>query len=110
MQEPSNIRHEVAAHIKSLPAEQVKLAMLKWLDDEGELEDLEQQLEQSQNQLTYGTVDEDNNFTPLTEETMIDLSLEALEGYKKSDRSIPQESMQEWANSLGTDDRLSCPQ
>jgi len=92
MQENSNIRHEVAAHIKNLPTEEVKIAVLKWLDGEGELEDLKQQLEQ--NQLTYGTVDEHSNFTPLTEEGMISLSLESLENYKQSDHSVSHESMQ----------------
>lgn len=110
MQEHTNIRHEVAAHIRNLPAEEVKIAVLKWLDNEGELEDLEQQLEQNHDRLTYGTVNENNNFTPLTEEGMIDLSLEALEEYKKSNHSVPQKSMQQWANSLGTDNQLSCPQ
>lgn len=91
MQEPNNIRHEVAAHIKNLPAEQVKIAVLKWLDHEGELEDLEQQLEQ--NQLAYGTVDGRGNFSPLTEEEMTDLSLESLEDYRKYGHSISHDTL-----------------
>lgn len=41
----SNIRHTLATRLQSLPAEQIKQAVLKWLDTEGgDLVDLEQNL------------------------------------------------------------------
>ena len=45
----ANIRHTLAARLQSLPAEQIKQAVLKWLDtEEGDLVDLEQNLPRSQ--------------------------------------------------------------
>ena len=41
----SDIRHTLATRLESLPAEQIKQAVLKWLDTEGgDLVDLEQNL------------------------------------------------------------------
>jgi hypothetical protein len=45
MREEPNIRHALAARLQGLPAEQIKQAVLKWLDTEdGGLADLEQNL------------------------------------------------------------------
>jgi hypothetical protein len=53
VQSKANIRHELAARLQYLPAEQVKLAVIKWLgEDEGDLEALGQELELEQEQIS----------------------------------------------------------
>jgi hypothetical protein len=43
--EETSIRHTLAAHLKSLPAEQIKQAVLKWINtEEGGLTDLARNL------------------------------------------------------------------
>ncbi len=36
MEEATNIRHELAYQLESIPAEQIKQAVIKWLDEERE--------------------------------------------------------------------------
>ena len=110
MREDTNIRQKLATQLRDLPAEQVKQAMLQWLDrDDGSLEDLEQSLD-LERLVVYGTIKNDNAFVPLTEEEMIAQSLEALEDYQQSVGRISSETMEDWANSLGTDRQYPCPQ
>ncbi|MDJ0903114.1 MAG: hypothetical protein QNJ55_30380 [Xenococcus sp. MO_188.B8] len=43
MKEPTNIRYKLANRLQTIPAEQIKQAVIKWLDTEdGTLESLEQ--------------------------------------------------------------------
>ena len=112
MREETDIRHELAVRIHDLPAERIKQAMLKWLDTEGNLEDLEQTLVQETNQpqIVYGSIDNDNNFVPLTKQEMVAQSLEALDEFQKTGKSISQSTMESWVQSLGTDQQFPCPQ
>ena len=113
MREETNIRHELAVHIHDLPAEQIKQALLKWLDNkEGSLWDLEQTLvqETNQTQMVYGSIDNDNNFVPLNEKEMVVQSLEALDEFQQTGKSISQKNMESWVENLGTDQQFSCPQ
>ncbi|MDJ0901609.1 MAG: hypothetical protein QNJ55_22660 [Xenococcus sp. MO_188.B8] len=113
MREETNIRHELAVRIHGLPAEQIKQAVLKWLDTkEGSLWDLEQTLVQETNQpqMVYGSIDNQNNFVPLDEEEMVAQSLEALDEFQRTGRSISQKTMESWVESLGTDKQFPCPQ
>ncbi len=113
MREETNIRHELAVRIHDLPAEQIKQAVLKWLDTkEGSLWDLEQTLEQEANQpqMVYGSIDNDNNFVPLNEQEMVAQSLEALDEFQQTGQSISQKTMESWVQNLGTDQQFSCPQ
>ena len=113
MREETNIRHELAIRIHDLPAEQIKQAVLKWLDiKEGNLWDLEQTLvqETDQPQMFYGSIDNDNNFVPLNEQEMVAQSLEALDEFRQTGKSISQKTMESWVENLGTDQQFSCPQ
>ena len=112
MRENTNIRHELAVRIHDLPAEQIKQAVLKWLDTEGNLWDLEQTLVQETNQpqMVYGSIDDDNNFVPLNEAEMVAQSLEALDEFQQTGKSISQKTMESWVENLGTDQQFSCPQ
>ncbi len=113
MREEADIRSELAERIQHLPAEQIKQAVLQWLGTtESKLVDLERTLTQDshQSQLVYGTVDNHNNFVPLTEEEMVAQSLEALAEFQQSGRGIDSKTMESWVDSLGTDKQLPCPQ
>ena len=65
MQQDANIRHELTAIVQNLPAEQIKVAILKWLGEDGDLEALEHELdlEQKKSRLFDGTVQGRNNDT-----------------------------------------------
>ncbi len=72
MQEDPNIRHELTAMVRDLPAEQIKVAVLKWLGEDGDLADLEQELELEQknfSQLFNGTVKDRTNHTSSTKQS-----------------------------------------
>lgn len=45
MQQDADFRHELTAIVQNLPAEQIKVAVLKWLGRDGDLADLEHELE-----------------------------------------------------------------
>jgi len=114
VREETNIRQELAALLQDLPAEKVKTAVLKWLGTEkGDIGDLKQNLslepESNQEQMIYGAIDTNLDFTALTEEEMITQSLEALNEYQQSSHGVSQQAMENWAASLGTDDELPCP-
>lgn len=48
MQQDADIRHELTAIVQNLPAEHIKVAVLKWLGTDGDLADLEHELELEQ--------------------------------------------------------------
>ncbi|MGK7898661.1 MAG: hypothetical protein AB4372_34870 [Xenococcus sp. (in: cyanobacteria)] len=103
MREETNIRHELAVRIHDLPAEQIKQALLKWLDTEGNLWDLGQTLiqETNQPQMVYGSVDDDNNFVPLNEQEMVAQSLEALDDFQQTNHGISQKTLESWVQNCG---------
>ncbi|MEM7757934.1 MAG: hypothetical protein AAF298_07400 [Cyanobacteria bacterium P01_A01_bin.40] len=71
MQEDADIRHELTAIVRNLPAEQIKVAVLKWLGEDGDLADLEQELELEQKnflQLPNGTAKVITNYSSSTEQ------------------------------------------
>jgi hypothetical protein len=110
----TNIRQELATILRDLPAEKVKTAVIEWLGTEkGDIADLKQNLslesETNQSHMVYGAIDVNGDFTHLSEEEMITQSLEALNEYQLHGRSVSQQTMSEWGDSLGTDDELPCP-
>jgi hypothetical protein len=110
----TKIRQELATYLQDLPAEKVKTAVIKWLgtgtEDIADLrQNLSLEIESNEPQMIYGSIDSNLNFSPLTEEEMISQSLEALNEYQQSGQGVSQQAMSEWADSLGTDDELSCP-
>lgn len=113
MKEETNIRQELATIVRDLPAEKVKTAVIEWLGREkGDIADLKQNLStEYSNQLPMvrSAIDSNGDFTPKSESEMIAQSLEALNEYQLHGRSVSQQAMSEWADSLGTDDELPCP-
>lgn len=114
MKEDSKIRQELAISIEDLPAEEVKAAIIQWLNKkEGNIADLKQNLflekEYDNSATIYGTTDNNLNFVPLTEEEMIAQSVDVLNKYQLDKRSISHQKIEQWAASLGTDNELPCP-
>jgi len=58
--------------------------------------------------VTYGAVDENLKFSPLTEAEMVQQSLAVLATYQHD--AIPHDQVEAWGNSLGTDHEQPCPQ
>ncbi|MEM9271599.1 MAG: hypothetical protein AAGA80_01365 [Cyanobacteria bacterium P01_F01_bin.143] len=54
-------------------------------------------------QMVYGSINNDNNFVPLTEREMVAQSLEALDEFQKTGKSISQKTIESWIENLGTD-------
>ena len=89
MQRDADIRHELTAIVQNLPPEQIKIAVLKWLGENGDLTDLEQELELEQ-----------ENFSRLFNGTKKD-SVDVVLTTKQSELSPSQKAkaFREWAES-----------
>ncbi|MEG4574342.1 hypothetical protein QUA56_16855 [Microcoleus sp. N3A4] len=57
-----------------------------------------------------GEIDTANEFQPLSEEQTIAQSLAALQDYQTNKTGIRYDRVKQWADSLGTDRKLPCPQ
>lgn len=113
----SNDRQQMANHVQELGGDQVKALVLDWLSvTDASLLDFERLLETEYMHPTdteesvYGELDQNLNFHPLTEEQMIDSSLDALEAYRNQGGGVPHDRVREWVDSLGTDSEIPCPQ
>jgi hypothetical protein len=111
-------RNQMAKHVQALNGDQVKDLVIGWLlETEGQINDftelLEANIEENRLQMeddgVYGDLDEDLDFQPLTEEEMVAKSLDVLAEYKRTGIGIPHERVQEWLDSLGTENPLPCP-
>jgi hypothetical protein len=97
--------------LQAMPDDQVKLLMMAWLqDDLLVLQQFTSWVETTQPELKWGQIDSDLNFQPLTDDEMIAQSLATLRLYQTSAQGISQNKMTAWAESLGTDYELPCPQ
>jgi hypothetical protein len=110
-------RQQIANHVRELEGEQVKSLVLNWFAaTDANLTDFERLLAadhihpDSAEILAYGELDQTLNFYPMTEDQMAQQSLNALEEYQKSGNGVTQDQLQEWADSLGSNAELTCPQ
>jgi len=58
----------------------------------------------------WGEIDTANQFQPLSEEQTIALSVLALQDYQTNKTGISGDRVKQWADSLGSDRELPCPQ
>ena len=94
-----------------MPSDQVKSLMLAWLqDDTLGLQQFSNWVAVAQPNLEWGTVTPQLEFQSLAEAEMIAQSLVALTAYQGGEKAIAQADMEAWANSLGSEDELQCPQ
>jgi plasmid stabilization system protein ParE len=113
----SSDRQQIANHIQKLGGEQVKALVLDWLSaTDASLMDFERLLEteyihpSDTEKSVYGELDQNLSFNPLTEEQMIDASLDALKEYRNRGGGVSHDRVREWADRLGTGSEISCPQ
>jgi putative addiction module CopG family antidote len=67
-----------------------------------------QESESAVENTTYGELDENLQFSQLSEDEMAQQSLAVLANYQYD--AIPHDQVEAWANSLGSDDERPCPQ
>jgi hypothetical protein len=112
-------RQLLADQVQALDSDQVKALVLGWLlETEGKVDDFGELLEETleaerplseEGNVVYGDLDENLTFQPLEEAEMIAQSLQVLEDYKRTRQGISNERVQEWLDSLGTENPLPCP-
>lgn len=94
-----------------MPSDQVKSLMLAWLrDDSLGREQFSTWVEATQPDFEWGNVTPQFNFQPLSDAEMVAQSLEALTEYRHNEQSIAHQDVAAWAESLGRDNELPCPQ
>ncbi len=97
--------------LQAMPDDQVKSLMMAWLqDDLLVLQQFTHWLETTQPELDWGQFDSELHFQAMTDDEMIAQSIATLRLYQMTAQGIPQSSMTAWAESLGTDHELPCPQ
>lgn len=98
MQEDPDIRHELTAMVRDLPAEQIKVAILKWLGEKGNLADLEQELVLKQKSHSQAFNDPKKRHTELSSSQKAKAFREWAESHRRnipplSDEAISRESI-----------------
>jgi hypothetical protein len=105
---------QLHAKIQVMPSDAVKAIVLSWLNQSnGNLSDFERliaEITEESEGYQWGEIDTANEFQPLSEEQTIAMSLAALQDYQKSKTGISGDRVKEWADSLGSDRELPCPQ
>lgn len=117
----TDIREQIAEQLaayRHLGA--LKAALQDWLASDGSFDALEAALEahhddvDADDEITrtayqWGEIDATNEFVPLTEQQMVEKSLEALERHRLTGIGFSHEQVEEWATRLGTARESSCP-
>ncbi|MDY7016099.1 MAG: hypothetical protein SVX43_21385 [Cyanobacteriota bacterium] len=104
----------IVKRIEMLPGDRVKAIVLDWLTaSEGRFEDFAEKLADERIEGVDGGEDTDIDttlgFPNLTAEEMRQEDLKRWEDYRLTGHGIPHHKMEEWADSLGTDNPLPCP-
>jgi hypothetical protein len=96
-----SLQLQLAASIQALSGDQVKALILRWLmTSDASLVQLIDHLGALETAMELGEVDADGQFQPLSEASMIERSLAALQHYQQTGIGIAHDRIQEWANSL----------
>jgi hypothetical protein len=92
---------QLAARLQTLSGEQVKALVLRWLlTSDATVAGLNQQLVAIESEVEFGEIDAEGTFHPLSEASMVEQSLAALQHYQQTGVSIDHDRIQQWANSL----------
>lgn len=112
----ADIKQQIRKNLDRLSDRQQASALRSWVaQPDTSLEALAEILETQPTEefalddLEFGTLDDDLNFSPLTEAEMIQQSLAILEDYKRDRRAISHEQVEAWVASLGTGNEIPCP-
>ncbi|MEG3941621.1 MULTISPECIES: hypothetical protein [unclassified Microcoleus] len=105
---------QLHAQIQVMPSDAVKAIVLSWLNlSNANLSDFERliaEIVEENEGYQWGEIDTANQFHPLSEEQTIASSLSVLEDYQTSKIGVSGDRVKEWADSLGSDRELPCPQ
>ena len=105
---------QLHAQIQAMPSDSVKAIVLSWLNQSnGNLSDFERliaEIAEETEGYQWGEIDTANEFQPLSEEQTIAQSLAALQDYQTNKTGIGHDRVKQWADSLGSDRELPCPQ
>lgn len=105
---------QLHAQIQARPSDSVKAIVLSWLNQSnGNLSDFERliaEIAQETEGDQWGEIDTANEFQPLSQEQTIAQSLAALPDYQTNKTGTPHDRVKQWAESLGSDRELPCPQ
>lgn len=112
----ADIKQQIRKKLDRLSDHQQASALRSWVaQSNNSLEALAEILETQPvekialDDLEFGTLDDDLNFSPLTEGEMIQQSLVVLEGYRRDRYAVRQEQVEAWVASLGTGNEIPCP-
>ncbi len=102
---------QLQERLSEMSSEQVKSLMLAWLNDDAQSrEQFSTWVETTQPNLELGNITSQLAFQPLNDAEMLAQSLEALTEYRDNRQSIAHQDVAAWAESLGSDNELPCPQ
>ncbi|HAX87617.1 MAG TPA: hypothetical protein DCY91_15475 [Cyanobacteria bacterium UBA11370] len=105
---------QLHSQIEAMPSDWVKAIVLSWLSNSnGNLSDFERLIAETADfsgDYQWGKIDTEYQFQPLSESQMITESLTALQDYQTNKMGIPHEQVKQWADSLGSDRELPCPE
>lgn len=105
---------QLHAQIQAMPSDSVKAIVLSWLNlSNANLSDLERliaEIAEETEGYQWGEIDTANEFQPLSEEETIASSLSVLQDYQTNKTGVSGDRVKQWADSLGSDRELPCPQ
>lgn len=102
---------QLQERLLAMSSEQVKSLMLAWLKDDAESrQQFSTWVATTQPHLEWGTITPQLTLQPLTDAEMVAQSLAALTEYRDNGQSIAHQDVAAWAESLGSDNELPCPQ
>ena len=102
-------RTQLLDQIASMEDQAVKALVVEWLSGtDGSLDDFGRLIDDTDD-LTYGEIDDQGEFQPLTEAQMAAQSLQTLEAYKRNRDGVSHDQVSHWLNSIGTENPLPRP-
>lgn len=93
-----------------MSGDRLKEVVLSWLASEEITITAFEQLVENFGDYEWGRIDEKLQFQPMTEDEMVAESLAVWAEYQRKPDGISHDAVKRWAESLGQDDELPCPQ
>lgn len=110
----SQLNQQLQSQVQAMPSDRVKEIVLSWLADGGNtIGEFERLVEDNGAEFAdyeWGEIDDDGQFRPMSEDEMVAESLAVWAEYQKNPEGVPHDAVKRWAESLGQDDELPCPQ
>jgi hypothetical protein len=102
---------QLQSQVQAMSSDRVKEIVLSWLaSGEDTIGAFERLLEEGEADFEWGKINESDQFQPMSEDEMVAESLAAWADYQRNPEGVSHEVVKRWAESLGRDDELPCPQ